>query len=457
MAGGEEGKQKNGAAGAPRRNAVRFPPNLHSHHRTRPPPWPTRSSYWRAGKYSLCVGCQTYVRLNNPPFFLYPSAARSPPVSPPSTSASWRKATPSRKTSNVCSPTWPKRAVRSIQTRAPPSTPRALFFQATARAATCARSRVARAPPWLLGALAGRNLNCVTRSRKAAAALKEEYHAFRDRGGVVLTASSLALLAGLHRAGRREAASESLTLTPPLMVGVQALLAWLLYFYTALALREHVLVVNGSNIRPWWIRHHVWSAATVVLTLTLPVDSPSVRVFVWKLLCWTAAQGGVMMLQNRYQRRRMYTRIALGRAAAMDVVSGESSGAAGQLLALYPFLFGLQAAQVAVGAQMVGATAAAALSREGWLDLEARESDLRGSRGVAVAGAAMVCMGLANFYHTVLTVLDKRVTRAARTGGRAGGSAGGARSVAGGTSTARPWSAGRPPLPRPPSAGSKLA
>ena len=300
-------------------------------------------------------------------------------------------------------------------------------------------------PPWLLGALAGRSLHCVTRSRKAAAALKEEYHAFRDRGGVILTAASLALLAGLHRARARAAASASLTLAPPLMVGTQALLAWLLYFYTALALREMVLVVNGSNIRPWWIRHHVWSAATVVLTLTLPVDSPSVQVFVWKLLVWTAAQGGVMMLQNRYQRRRMYTRIALGRAAAMDVVSGESSGAAGQLLVLYPFLFGLQASQVAIGAQMVGATAAAALSPEGWLDPEARESDLRGSRGVAVAGCAMVVMGLANFYHTVLTVRDKQKTRAARTGrGTLGGSAG-----------ARPVSAGRPPLPRPPS-GAKV-
>ena len=56
-----------------------------------------------------------------------------------------------------------------------------------------------------------------------------------------------------------------------------------------------------------------------------------------------------MMLQNRYQRRRMYTRIALGKNRAMDVVSGESSGGSGQLLLLYPLIFGLQAFQVLIG------------------------------------------------------------------------------------------------------------
>ena len=50
-------------------------------------------------------------------------------------------------------------------------------------------------------------------------------------------------------------------------------------------------------------------------------------------------QGMMMILQNHYQRRRMYTRIALGKNRAMDVVSGESSGGTGQLVVLYPLLF----------------------------------------------------------------------------------------------------------------------
>ena len=66
--------------------------------------------------------------------------------------------------------------------------------------------------------------------------------------------------------------------------------------------------------------------------------------------CTGRRQGMVMMLQNRYQRRRMYTRIALGKNRAMDVVSGETSGGSGQLIILYPLLFGLQLGQCWIGA-----------------------------------------------------------------------------------------------------------
>ena len=56
-----------------------------------------------------------------------------------------------------------------------------------------------------------------------------------------------------------------------------------------------------------------------------------------------------MMMQNRYQRRRMYTRIAMGKNRAMDVVSGESSGVAGQVVIIYPMLLALQASQFVIG------------------------------------------------------------------------------------------------------------
>ena len=45
----------------------------------------------------------------------------------------------------------------------------------------------------------------------------------------------------------------------------------------------------------------------------------------------------------------MYTRIALGKNSAMDVVSGESSGGQGQLLILYPLLFALQSLEMYIG------------------------------------------------------------------------------------------------------------
>jgi hypothetical protein len=60
-----------------------------------------------------------------------------------------------------------------------------------------------------------------------------------------------------------------------LTAGIQAYFAWLCYFYVAMALRECVLLVNGSHIRSWWISHHIWSAAGSLLMLSLPISSPS--------------------------------------------------------------------------------------------------------------------------------------------------------------------------------------
>ncbi len=37
---------------------------------------------------------------------------------------------------------------------------------------------------------------------------------------------------------------------------------------------HQVNLVNGSHIKSWWIRHHFWSAASLLLMLGLPVYSP---------------------------------------------------------------------------------------------------------------------------------------------------------------------------------------
>ena len=63
----------------------------------------------------------------------------------------------------------------------------------------------------------------------------------------------------------------------------------------------------------------------------------------------------------------MYTRIALGKSSAMDVVGGESSGMAGQLIVLLPFLLLLQIWQVFMGVNMVLQTGHAIINPEGWL------------------------------------------------------------------------------------------
>lgn len=62
---------------------------------------------------------------------------------------------------------------------------------------------------------------------------------------------------------------------PVLLPGLQLYFAWLCYFYVAMALRECVLLLNGSHIKPWWISHHMWSALGSLLMLALPIGSPS--------------------------------------------------------------------------------------------------------------------------------------------------------------------------------------
>lgn len=317
--------------------------------------------------------------------------------------------------------------------------------------------------PLLLRALLGSKLEWVMLRRDQAVAFKEEYYAFRNRSALLMAVFPFMLYLGMRRADvvRHALAGEPVrspsssssspfagewalsprlllprllsraglahavvdaapyTLTPPLMTGLQAYLVWLAYFYTSMALRECVLLVNGSAIRAWWIQHHCWSAAGALLMLSLPVDSVVLRRGSEGFLLYCAAQAAVMTLQNRYQRRRMYVRIALGKNSAMDVVSGESSGTSGQLLFLYPMLFGLQLWQLRMGASMVAQTwRQLLLDREGWLDPEPADADLRGARGTCILGALFAYLAVMNFVNTVITILEKRRYRSSRSSAR---------------------------------------
>ncbi|GMP24499.1 hypothetical protein CsSME_00001747 [Camellia sinensis var. sinensis] len=53
---------------------------------------------------------------------------------------------------------------------------------------------------------------------------------------------------------------------------VQLYQAWLLILYTGLALRENILRVNGSDIRPWWIKHHYFAMAMALISLTWEIE-----------------------------------------------------------------------------------------------------------------------------------------------------------------------------------------
>mmetsp|Transcript_21446 Transcript_21446/g.29805 ORF Transcript_21446/g.29805 Transcript_21446/m.29805 type:complete len:391 (+) Transcript_21446:90-1262(+) len=259
--------------------------------------------------------------------------------------------------------------------------------------------------------LLGNTVNIVSKSRAESLALKEDYYAFKDSNAWWFLVFSLVLYAGHRYVIHLEQAQAPITFVPPLKVGLLMFLCWLLYFYVAISLRENVLKANGSKLLSWWIYHHYYSILLVLLMLTLPVDSPAVNSYSGHYLAWCVGQGVVMVLQNRYQRRRMYTRIALGKDSNMDVVAGESSGTSGQLLFLIPFLFGLQLMQFLVGLQIVQHTWRSLLTPQGWLTMEEHASDLRGSRGACVCGLLFVRMAIGNFVATMHSLAKKREFR----------------------------------------------
>lgn len=262
--------------------------------------------------------------------------------------------------------------------------------------------------PRLLSYLLGDKVNIVTLRKDQAMAIREEYHAFRKRAVWLMGVAPMLLYLGMKRADHVVTEGHSMSLAPPLLTGIQAYFAWLCYFYVAMALRESVLLVNGSHIRSWWIHHHIWSAAGSLLMLSLPISSPTVYYFAEKFMLWSAFQALVMLVQNRYQKRRMYTRIAMGKNSAMDVVSGESSGSAGQLMVLYPLLFILQGWQLSIGVDLAVKTWPALVNPEGWLEQEHRESDLRGMRGTFLCGCVFSFLAIMNGYNTIKTITEKQ-------------------------------------------------
>ena len=228
--------------------------------------------------------------------------------------------------------------------------------------------------------------------------LKEEYYQFRDRNTIVYVLAPLALLLGYSERVQPRAldATQIGYLRAFYPIALQLYWVWLLYFYTALALRENILRVNGSTIRPWWIMHHYFSASMALSVLTMDLDSPACEAFTLRFLLFTTCQGVVMVAQNRYQRFRMYTRVAMGKASPMDVASIELSG--GQLKLLYPLLFALQAMQLYVGASVL------------WVVLTTYriESHIMREWQASVAGILFVLMAIGNFTATLNTLRSKR-------------------------------------------------
>ncbi|KAI3762348.1 hypothetical protein L1987_52776 [Smallanthus sonchifolius] len=176
---------------------------------------------------------------------------------------------------------------------------------------------------------------------------------------------------------------------------VQLYQAWLLFLYTGLSFRENVLRINGSDIRPWWIYHHYCAMTMALISLTWEIEKApncaqkqkGIELF----LKWAIMQGAAMLVQNRYQRKRLYTRIALGKARRMDVVWGETAGVEGQLWFLCPMLFMLQIFEAYVGVLLLKTAMDGVISE--WQ--------------VVTCGILFIVMAVGNFANTVETLLLK--------------------------------------------------
>ncbi|XAR71551.1 hypothetical protein NMG60_11017886 [Bertholletia excelsa] len=215
--------------------------------------------------------------------------------------------------------------------------------------------------------------------------VKEEYNSFRDR-----TAFLFLFFPSLLLVLRSWVWGGCLPALP-----VQLYQAWLLFLYTGLALRENILRVNGSDIRPWWIYHHYFAMAMALISLTWEIergpDCLKKQRGVQLFLQWAVMQGVAMILQNRYQRQRLYTRIALGKARRMDVVWGETAGVEGQLWLLAPILFLLQGFEAYVGMLLLKTALVNVVS--GWQ--------------VTTCGILLIIMAVGNFANTVQTLMAK--------------------------------------------------
>ncbi|XP_022762590.1 transmembrane protein 120 homolog [Durio zibethinus] len=215
--------------------------------------------------------------------------------------------------------------------------------------------------------------------------VKEEYNSYRDRTAFLFLLFPLTLL--ILRSWIWEGCLPAFP--------VQLYQAWLLFLYTGLALRENILRANGSDIRPWWIYHHYCAMVMALVSLTWEIKGQpncaqkqrGVELF----LQWAMMQGVAMLLQNRYQRQRLYTRIALGKAKRMDVVWGETSGVDGQLWVLCPILFLMQGFEAYVGLRLLKTAFVGVVSE--WQ--------------VTFCGIILVLMAVGNFINTVQTLVAK--------------------------------------------------
>lgn len=192
---------------------------------------------------------------------------------------------------------------------------------------------VAKPSPWLLWLSLG-SVPCLLPDFKHRLRYKSQYENFKLLSTFIHFVLSLFQLAIMYR------------INPPTLTSLVAL-KWLdtatnfflLYAYSTMILRELVLRTNGSNVRPWWIAHHVLCVLLTGTMLTWPASSSAYlasRSSVYLFSCYITA---VQALQYRYQMSRLYVLRSLSRVGPLDTITESAQVHVRNNLAfLLPFL-----------------------------------------------------------------------------------------------------------------------
>lgn len=112
----------------------------------------------------------------------------------------------------------------------------------------------------------------------------------------------------------------------------------LVYYYSVLTLREHIMVANGSHIRFWWRLHHYLCVVIAGVLLIWP-NGPARQSMRYPLIHFGMFVSAVQVLQYRYQMRRLYTLRALNRVGPMETTTESATvHVKNDLAFLLPFL-----------------------------------------------------------------------------------------------------------------------
>lgn len=98
----------------------------------------------------------------------------------------------------------------------------------------------------------------------------------------------------------------------------------ILYYFSSVTLREHILLVNGSRIRSWWLGHH-YSSVILSCTILLWPYGETFLQFRTLFYLFSVYLGIVQFFQYKYQTKRLYTLRALSVIGPMDTFSGDGA------------------------------------------------------------------------------------------------------------------------------------